>query len=89
MFEGHYAEHVIRDRNWEGARDLATPRSGRVPSFWEERDVLSADWSGWSWRRIRAVLGTVGVALVASVALPGSLLGAAWGLREILDLVIR
>jgi len=88
MFEGYYAEHVIRDRGRERARELAMPRSG-VPSPGEERAVLSADWSGWSWRRARAVLGAVGVALVASVALPASLQGTAWGLREILDLVIR
>lgn len=89
MFEAYYVEHVIRDREREIVRDLAMPRSERVPSPWDERAVLSADWSGWSWRRIRAVLGTVGVALVASVVLPASLQGAAWGLREILDLVIR
>lgn len=89
MFEGHYAEHVIRDRDRERARDLAMPRSERLPNLGEERGVLSANWSGWSWRRARAVLGTVGVALVASVALPASLLGVAWGLREILGLVIR
>lgn len=88
MFEGYYAEHVIRDRGRERARELAMPRSG-VPSPGEERAVLSADWSGWSWRRARAVLGAVGVALVASVALPASLQGAASALREILDLVIR
>jgi hypothetical protein len=29
------------------------------------------------------------LALAASVALPASLQGAAWGLREILELVIR
>jgi hypothetical protein len=55
----------------------------------EERAVLSADWQGWSWRRARAILGMVGVALAASVALPASLQGVAWGLREILDLVLR
>lgn len=89
MFEGYYAEQVIRDRHRERARELALPRSGGLPSPGEERAVLSPDWSGWSWRRARAVLGAVGVALVASVALPASLQGAAWGLREILDLVIR
>lgn len=89
MFEGYYAEHVIRDRARERARALAMPRLERVPNLGEERAVLSPDWSGWSWRRARGLLGTVGVAVVASVALPASLQGAAWGLREILELVIR
>ncbi len=89
MFEGYYAEHVIRDRDRERALDLAMPRSERVRSLGEERAVLSADWSGWSWGRAGAVLGTVGMALAASVALAASLQGAAWGLRELLEMVIR
>lgn len=89
MSGGYDAGLVIRDRDGERARDLTLPSSGRVPSLGGDRGVLSTDWSGWSWHRARAVLGTVGVALVASVALPASLQGAAWGLREILDLVIR
>ncbi len=89
MFEEYYAEHVIRHRDRERARALALKRMQRLPSVGEERAVLSTDWSGWSWRRARAVLATVGVALVAAVALPASLQGAAWGLREILELVTR
>lgn len=60
-----------------------------MPSAQEERAVLSTDWSGWSWGRARAVLAVVAVAVAASMALPASLQGAAWGLREILELVIR
>ncbi len=89
MFEGQYAEYVIRQRQQEIARGLTLPRMERVDRSWEERPVLSTDWHGWSWRRAGAVLGTVGMALVASVAIPASLQGAAWGLREILGLVIR
>ncbi len=89
MFEGYYAEHVIRNRDWERARALAMNRMQRVPSLGEERAVLSTDWGGWSWGRARAVLATVGLALVASVVLPASLQGVAWGFREILELVIR
>jgi len=89
MFEGYYAEQGIRDRDRERARALAMPRSERVPTLGEERTVLSTDWGGWSWRRATAVLATVGLALVAAVALPASLQGAAWGLREILELVIH
>ncbi len=89
MFEGYYAEHVIRNRDRERARALARNRRRRVPSPGEERAVLSTDWGGWSWRRARAVLATVGAALVASVVLPASLQGAAWGLRELLELVIH
>lgn len=89
MFTGYYAEHVIRARSRERARELAMLRLELPPSLVEQRAVLSADWRGWSWRRARGVLGMVGLALVASVALPASLLGAAWGLRELLALVIR
>ncbi len=89
MFEGYYAAHVIRGWDRERARALARNRRRRVASPGEERAVLSTDWGGWSWRRARAVLGTVGAALVASVALPASLQGAAWGLRELLELVIH
>ena len=89
MFEGYYAEHAIRNRERERARALAMHRMERVPSPEKERAVLSTDWSGLSWRRARAVLGTVGLAFVASVALPASLQGVVWGLRGILDLVIR
>jgi len=89
MFQEYYAEHVIRNRDRERVQDLAMPRSERVPSLGGERAVLSTGWSGWSWRRARAVLAVVALALVASVALPVSLQGAAWGLREILELMGR
>jgi hypothetical protein len=89
MFQGYYAEHMIRNRDRERTRILEIKRMQRLPSGGHERAVLSTDWSGWSWRRARAVLATVGVALVAALALPASLQGAAWGLREILELVIH
>lgn len=88
MFEEYYAEQVIRNRERERARALAMHRTQHMPSAQEERAVLSSDWSGWSWSRARAVLAVVAVAVAASVALPASLQGAAWGLREILELVI-
>jgi hypothetical protein len=89
MFEGYYAEHVVRNRERERTRVQAFKSLLRVEVPEAERIVLSTGWSGWSWRRAGAVLGTVGMALVASVAIPASLQGAAWGLREILGLVIR
>lgn len=94
MFEGYYAEHVIR--SWERERAQARVQSHQVERGMmrrahpgEERAVLSADWRGWSWQRARAVLGTLAVALVASAALPASLQAIAWGLREILEMVIH
>lgn len=89
MFEGQYAEYLIRHRQREIARDLTLPRMERADRSWEERPVLSTDWHGWGWRRTGAVLGTVGMALVASVALPLSFQGVAWGLREVLMLLSR
>jgi hypothetical protein len=89
MFEGYYAEHVVRNREREKTRLQAVNRLMRVEVPEGERMVLSTGWSGWSWRRARAVLGTAGMAFVASVALPASLQGLAWGLREILLLMSR
>jgi len=89
MFEGYYAEHVVRNWERERARGLALDSLMRVEVPEGERMVLSTGWGGWSWRRARAVLGTVGMALVASVALPASLQGLAWGLREVLVLMSR
>ena len=89
MFEGYYAEHVVRNRERERTRVQAVNSLMRVEVSEGERMVLSTDLHGWSWRRARAVLGTVGLALVASVALPASLQGLAWGLREVLMLMSR
>ncbi len=89
MFEGYYAERMVRDRVRERARALALTGKSRTASPGEERAVLTADWSGWSWRRAASVLGTVAVALAASAALPASIQGLAWGLREILVLLGR
>jgi hypothetical protein len=89
MFEGYYAEHVVRNRERERTRIQAVNSLMRVEVPEAERMVLSTGWSGWSWRRARAVLGTVGMALVASVVLPLSLQGLAWGLREALLLLSR
>jgi hypothetical protein len=89
MFEGYYAEHVVRNREQEKTRRHAINRLMRVEVPEGERVVLSTGWGGWSWRRARAVLGTVGMAFVASVALPASLQGLAWGLREVLLLMSR
>jgi hypothetical protein len=89
MFQEYYAEHVIRNRDRERARAPALKRMQRVLRVGEERAVLSTGWSGWSWRRARAVLAVVALALVAAMALPASMQGAAWGLREILELMGR
>ena len=51
MFEGYYAERVVRDRAHERARDLALTGGSRTASPGEERAVLATDWRGWSWRR--------------------------------------
>ena len=89
MFEGYYAEHVVRNRERERTRVRTVNSLMRVEVPEGERVVLSTGWSGWSWRRARAVLGTVGMALVVSVVLPASLQGLAWGLREVLVLMSR
>ena len=87
MFEGYYAEQMVRNRERERTRIQAINSLMRLEVPEAERLVLSTGWNGWSWQRARAVLGTVGMALVASVALPASLQGLAWGLREALMLM--
>ncbi len=89
MFQEHFAEQVVRTREREITRAVfLRGLDSRVdPS--EERAVLSGDWSGWSWDRARSVLGTMAVAMAASVALPASIQGLAWGLREVLELMSR
>lgn len=89
MFEAYYAEHVIRNRDRERAQALALKRMQRLPSLGKEQAVLSSGWSGWSWWRATEVLAVVALGLVVGLALPASLQGAAWGLREILERVIR
>jgi len=89
MFEGYSAEHVVRDRERERVRRLHGRAVSGVTPAWHDRAVLSGDLCGWSWRRTGAVLGTVGMALVVSVALPLSLQGLVWGLREVLMLLSR
>ncbi len=89
MFQGYFAEQMVRSREREITRAVfLRGMDSRVdPS--EERAVLSADWSGWSWNRARGVLGTLAVALAASMALPASIQGLAWGVREILEIMSR
>jgi hypothetical protein len=89
MFQGYYAEHVVRDRERGRARRLTLGSMMSMEGTGEGRPVLSTGWSGWSWRRLRSVVGTVAMALVASVALPASIQGLAWGLRELLGLLGR
>lgn len=89
MFEGYYAERVVRDRARETSRALAVRGLRRKGDLAEERAVLATDWSGWSLRRAGAVMGTGAAALTASVALPASFQGLAWGLREVLELMSR
>lgn len=89
MFEGYYGEQVIRDRERQRARvqSLWGIRSRGMPG--EDRAVLSADCSAWSWHRVGSVLGTIAVAVATSLALPASLQGLAWSLGQILALMSR
>ena len=89
MMECYYVERVIRDGERGRARSLALGSRPPLAGSGEGRPVLSADLSGWSWGRLRSVLGTVAVALAASVAVPASIQGFVWALREVLELLGR
>ena len=89
MFEGYCAEQVIRQREGARAQRLALQRLNRDGGLVRERAVLCADLGGWSLRRAGAVIGMAAMALVVSVAVPASLQGLAWSLREILEVISR
>jgi len=87
MLDEYYVQWMIRERERERAARLPFPNDQADPG--EERPVLSADWSRFSLRRFGSVLGTIGVALAASLALPASILALAWGVPRILELLSR
>ncbi len=87
MLDQYYVQWMIRERERALATRLPIPSDQADPG--EERPVLSADWSRFSLRRFASVLGTIGVAMAASLALPASLLALAWGVPRILELLSR
>ena len=80
MVEWFYVEGVLADR----ARDLEKRLTETAPLRALEtpwgRPVLSSGLEGWSWRRAAELATLVGLALLATVALPAGIMGAAWAM---------
>ena len=87
MAEWAYLECVLADRERELGHHLTRVTAFRGIDPREERPVLSTGREGWSWLRASQVGALVGLALLATLALPMGILGAAWALRGILVLL--
>jgi hypothetical protein len=84
MTEWLYLERVLADRDRELRHHLARVTAFRGVHPGEERPVLSTGLASWSWPRASQVGALVGLALLATLALPMGILGTAWVLRGIL-----
>jgi len=88
MAEWLYLECVLADRERELGHHLARVSAFRGIDPGEERPLLSTGFEGWSWLRAGQVGALVGLALLATLALPMGVLGAAWVLRGVLALLV-
>jgi hypothetical protein len=88
MAEWFYLECVLADRERELQASLGRGAAFRRSEPGEERPVLTAGFEGWTWLRTGQVGALVGLALLATLALPMGILGAAWLLRGILALLV-
>jgi hypothetical protein len=85
MAEWFYLETVLAERERERDHHLARVTAFRGTDSGEERPVLTAGLEGWTWPRAGQVGALVGLGLLATLALPMGILGAAWVLRGILS----
>jgi hypothetical protein len=87
MAQWLYLEYVLAEREWELNDSLGRRAAFRRIEPEEDRPVLSAGLEGWSWLRACHVGALVGLALLATLALPMGILGVAWALRGILSVL--
>jgi len=89
MAQWFYLEQVLADR----ARDLAdhVAKAGALRSLEaaNERPVLSGGLAGWRLARAFQIAGLVVLALAGTVGLPAGILGAAWTIRRVVELLLR
>jgi hypothetical protein len=85
MAEWLYLKYVLAERERELNDSLARRTVFRRSEPEGDRPVLSAGLEGWSWPRASHVGALVGLAFLATLALPIGILGVAWVLRGILS----
>ena len=89
MAQWFYLEQVLADRARDLAEHVAKAAALRSLEAADERPVLSAGLAGWSATRAFRVAGLVALALAGTVGLPAGILGAAWTIRRVVELLLR
>jgi len=89
MAQWFYLEQVLADRARDRADHLAKAALRQFPAAADERPVLSGTLAGWSLARASQVAGLIGLALAGTVGLPAGILGAAWTIRRVVELLLR
>lgn len=84
MAEWFYLERLLAHRARDREKQLAAAGAFRHRHSSGERAVLSASLKGWSWRRAAQVAAFVGLALIATLAVPLAMVGAALFLGGVL-----
>jgi len=82
-----YLEYVLAERERELTDSLGRRAAFRRIEPGEDRPLLCTGLEGWSWPRACHVGALVGLAFLATLALPMGILGMAWVLRGILSVV--
>ena len=85
MAEWLYLEYVLAERERELKDSLGRGAAFRRIEPEGGRPVLSTGLEGWSWLRAGQVGSLVGLAILATLAVPMGILGVAWVLRGILS----
>jgi hypothetical protein len=88
MTDWLYLKYVLAERDRELRDHLGRGAAFRRIDPDEGRPVLTAGFEGWTWPRAGQVGALVGLALLATLALPMGILGAAWVLRGLLTLLV-
>ncbi len=87
MADWLYLKYVLAERERELNDFLGRRAAFRRIEREEDRPVLSTGLEGWSWLRFCHVGALVGLAFLATLALPMGILGVAWVLRGILSVL--
>ena len=85
MAEWLYLKYVLAERERELSDSLARGAVFRRGEPEKDRPLLCTGLEGWSWLRACHVGALVGLAFLATLALPIGILGVAWVLRGILS----
>jgi hypothetical protein len=87
MAEWLYLKYVLAERRRELNDSVRRRAAFRRIAPGEDRPLLNTGLEGWSWLRACHVGALVGLAFLATLALPVGILGMAWVLRGILSVL--